>query len=191
MHRTSKGDWFICHVQPHDALLCNPVEQPRLRPQFVATLPAMQSLLTASAVSGPMRVQQEMIFREHGLRVHPVTLCRAAGIVKGLALSVASEKMSSLGCLLHAFVQKNPGTQIKVERDGFDALQRLFIRPGCHSHALPALLGIVHNDAFHVKTVIFNSNLCATVLLTNQRTSFCAPRQGYAHVSVDLRVSAE
>jgi hypothetical protein len=41
-----------------------------------------------------------------------------------------------------------------------------------HSHLLSALVGVVHNDAFHIKTVIFNSNLVATALLTNQRTTF-------------------
>ncbi len=113
-----------------------------------------------------------MIHRELGIRVNPVTMCRASNMVKGLVMQTVSEKMQGLGKLLQAFIHKNPGTVIKVDRAGDYALQRLFIRPGSHSHVLPALLGIMHNDAFHIKTVIFNSNLAATALLTNQRTSF-------------------
>ncbi len=67
------------------------------------------------------------MFRQHGIRVHPVTICSAARINKGLVMESAAEKLLSLGKLLHAFVEKNPGTVIKIERDGVDALQLLFI----------------------------------------------------------------
>lgn len=171
-HRLTKGTWSISHVQGHDSSVCHPVQNPSISPACVATLPAMQVAMSSASVTGPQRIQQEMVFRQHGIIVHPVTMCRATAIVKGLVLKTAAEKMAGLGKLLHAFVDKNPGSVVKVDRDASNCLQRLFIRPGCHSSVLPALLGIVHNDSFHVKTVIFNSNLCATVLLTNQRTTF-------------------
>jgi hypothetical protein len=45
-------------------------------------------------------------------------------MVKGLVMQTASEKMQGLGKLLQAFNHKNPGTVIKVNRDGDYALQR-------------------------------------------------------------------
>ena len=117
-------------------------------------------------------MQQAQVFREHGIHVSMPTMCRAAMHVKGLALEAAQQQLQSLGKLLQAFVEKNPGSLVVVEKDKDNNLTRLFIRPGAHSSTLPALLGIAHNDAFHLKTVIFSSNLAATVLLTNQRSSF-------------------
>jgi len=59
-----------------------------------------------------------------------------------------------------------------IDKDREGALQRVFICPGAHKHVLDATLCISHNDAFHVKTHIINSNIAATSLLTNQRTNF-------------------
>ncbi len=170
--RADRGLWFITHAVPHNELVCCPVAKTCISPAMVASLPCMQSVITSSSCNIPQRIQQELIFREHGIRVNPVTVCRAACIVREMAMDTAASKLMGLGKLLQSFMHKNPGSAIKVERDAEDALQSFFIRPGAHSCAIPALLSIAHNDAFHVKTVIFNSNMVGTAFLTNQRTTF-------------------
>ena len=169
--RLDHGQWFISSSTPHDYGICHAVLQPRMSMQAVANLPCIASSQDSAKRPG-QRLQQEQVFREHGIRVSMPTICRAMLYVKGLALETAQQQMQSLGKLLQAFVEKNPGSLVSLEKDKDNNLTRLFIRPGAHRSSLPALLGIAHNDAFHLKTVIFSSNLAATVMLTNQRTSF-------------------
>ena len=166
----NRGQWFICSSTQH-AFFCKPVLSPGLPLQAVINLPCIASS-SHSAERPCHRLQQDRVFREHGIRLSMSSLCRAAQHVKGLALASAQKQLLSLGKLLQAFVEKNPGSLVVAEKDKDNNLTRLFIRPGAHSSSMPALLGIAHNDAFHLKTVIFSSNLAATVMLTNQRTSF-------------------
>jgi hypothetical protein len=84
----------------------------------------MQSVITSASYNITQRIQQELIYREHGLRMNPVTVCRASCIVKGLVMDTAASKLLGLGKLLQSFVHKNPGSVIKVERDAEDAWQR-------------------------------------------------------------------
>ena len=87
-------------------------------------------------------------------------------------LETAHTQLQGLGRLLQAFHDKNPQSTIVVDKDREGNLQRVFICPGAHKQVLDATLRISHNDAFHVKTHIINSNIAATSLLTNQRTNF-------------------
>ena len=165
------GQWYIASTTQHDSVNCLTVRQPGLSIQALSNLPVVRAMHSTPKLPC-LRLQQSQVFRDHGIHVPIATLGRASLIVKGLAMDTAQKQLMSLGKLLQAFVAKNPGSNVIVERDSNDQLTRFFIRPGAHSTTLPALLGIAHNDAFHMKTVIFTSNLAATVLLTNQRTCF-------------------
>ena len=166
-----RGQWYITSTAEHNSVTCLPVFSPGLTVQALAKLPVIKDLQTI-AKPPSIRIQQAQVFREHGIHVPTATLGKAAMVVKCLEAQGAQNQMASLGKLLQAFVAKNPGSIVIVERDSDNHLTRLFIRPGSHVSSLPALLGIAHNDAFHLKTIVYSSNLAATSMLTNQRTTF-------------------
>jgi len=136
----------------------------------VAALPQVCNTVSSQKTSA--RLKCEELKLAYGISVPTTTMTVALQAVRSTLLETAHTQLQGLGRLLQAFHDKNPQSTIVVDKDREGNLQRVFICPGAHKQVLDATLRISHNDAFHVKTHIINSNIAATSLLTNQRTNF-------------------
>ena len=146
---------------------CPPTSAPRISSK------AIEHIVQKDMYSGiPLRMHAEKIELQYGIKVALSTVCKAIRSVKGLHKSLQHQELQSVGKLLQAFLEKNDGTNIHASKDPQNGLLRIFICPGAHQKAVPACLGIVHNDAMHIKNKEFNFQIAISAVLTNQRSAF-------------------
>ncbi len=170
--RHNKGQWLIDQHQTYNlhSVLCLP-STPRISFKQIAILPAVSDTVhNNSKVS--IKTLIERVALKHGLKVQYKKMQHARNHISGATWQQAAQDLLSLGSLCEAFMAKNPGSIVRLETSDTGVIERIFICPGAHVRAIPALLSNVHTDAFHCKNKEFTHQIFAMSALTNQRTVF-------------------
>jgi hypothetical protein len=137
----------------------------------VASLPAVANSIRDN-FSASVKTLLERVIERHGFTVHPMKMKRARNHAQRATTRQASADLLNLGKLCEAFMIKNPGSRITIEKAGADVLHRIFICPGQNEKAVPVLLTNLHIDVFHGKNKEFPCQIYAMSALTNQRSVF-------------------
>jgi hypothetical protein len=170
--RDTQGLWAIDPMlssQQH-SVLCLPTE-PRLHVRQVAVLPEVHNLLRDNRKAS-VKSLLERVMDKYGLKVNSQTMRQARLRAQGSTRAIAEAQLLELSQLCEAFVVKNPGTKLVIEKSAGNVLERIFICPGANEKALPVLLSNFHNDGFFGKNLEFNFQVLSMSAMTNQRSVF-------------------
>ena len=143
----SNGVWtinFAASCQQH-SVLCLPTN-PAMSVAQVASLPSVQNTLRDNSMTS-VKTLLERVIERHGLKITPNKMKRAKNYALRATTSQASADLLLLGRLCEAFVIKNPGSRIIIEKTADNVMHRIFICPGQNDKAVPILLTNLHIDA--------------------------------------------
>ena len=80
-----------------------------------------------------MKTLLDRVAQRHGFSLSAKKMYHARNHRVGATLQQAEHDLLSLGALCEAFVLKNPGSIIRIEKSDTNELKRIFICPGEHA----------------------------------------------------------
>jgi hypothetical protein len=97
------------------ALTCLRVQQVRMSICAVAALPSVRERFRLQSTT-LVRLHIENTLEKHGITVPRSTMSAVVNRLRGADRSLAQESLQATNKLLHAFVLKNPGSRIVLEK---------------------------------------------------------------------------